>query len=812
MYYTGSPSNLGRVSCTQYQDFPSFARRAFTPKKIALTRGDFLALPEKEKDAVKRVQYYTPCAFKTKEGARRLENATVFYLICLDIDGGEDASRLYENALEAGAALEPWAHVIHTTAKSTPEKPRLRIVVSADGIPVSRYLDALALVADRLGIGAANKESRVVVQPMFRPVSFSDDTFEDHPVLVAHYEGGAVKEEDLPFTVAEPADECGSFGYLKPKTELSSEHVAHMLDSLDPDCARGTWVVVGAGLKHQFGEEGFDLWDNWSQGGDKYPGLADMQSQWKSLRENPSREAVTIRSVMHLAREAGWEDRALADQEFNSLKNWINAVDRSALFAEAPKKIAESPVLSHLERKRLIVHLADVMRGKGEKLAVSDLKKAVQLEKQKLMADADLPKWAKDWVYVARWNEFFKLGSEVGRPPEVLNSLYSRELMTEDEENRAKPSMMPTDYLLNVVKVSRIEGYAYRPDNPSQFVREGKGRYANTYQKPNYELDEKGAAAAAAVLKEHLELLVEEPAYREILLDWMAFQIQHPGKKILWAVLMQSAQGAGKSLLYALMESLLGIQNTAVLEATTLLESPFSSWATGNQLVCVEELYPTTHARNEAAERLKSYITGERVEVHMKGKEPYLVTNVTNYLLLTNHVDAVRLSPSERRYFVIHSRLQTKEQVEKVPMDHYKRFIEEVVKKPGAVASWLKRRDLSAFDPNSVVRTKYFFDTCEAGRSSLDLSIEAAIADSSRFVTEGCVSLTHLKEKLRLDGGGKAGLSGVMAVLRQQGYISRGQVRYKGERVALWMKKGDTREAKDVLAGADISDFDEERA
>jgi putative DNA primase/helicase len=66
---------------------------------------------------------------------------------------------------------------------------------------------------------------------------------------------------------------------------------------------RETWVMAAMGIKHELGEDGFDIWDNWSQQGRSY-NAASARSVWKSCRGG----AVSIGSVFHEARANGWKD------------------------------------------------------------------------------------------------------------------------------------------------------------------------------------------------------------------------------------------------------------------------------------------------------------------------------------------------------------------------------------------------------------------------------------------------------------------------------------------------------------------------
>lgn len=70
------------------------------------------------------------------------------------------------------------------------------------------------------------------------------------------------------------------------------------IDSHDRD----TWWQVGAAVKDELGENGYDLWDEWSQRADNYDNRA-AKSTWKSLKPG----SFSIGTVWKLARQNGWQ-------------------------------------------------------------------------------------------------------------------------------------------------------------------------------------------------------------------------------------------------------------------------------------------------------------------------------------------------------------------------------------------------------------------------------------------------------------------------------------------------------------------------
>lgn len=68
--------------------------------------------------------------------------------------------------------------------------------------------------------------------------------------------------------------------------EASVEELRRLLEGFSPDCGYVEWINVGMALHSATAgsEEGFDLWDEWSQGGDKYRGVRDLEAHWPTFR------------------------------------------------------------------------------------------------------------------------------------------------------------------------------------------------------------------------------------------------------------------------------------------------------------------------------------------------------------------------------------------------------------------------------------------------------------------------------------------------------------------------------------------------
>jgi hypothetical protein len=68
----------------------------------------------------------------------------------------------------------------------------------------------------------------------------------------------------------------------------------------------GHWVKIALALKHDLGDAGYEIWDEWSKTSAKYADAQTTRGKWDGL--DPRREdGVTLRTIFHLAGEAGWQ-------------------------------------------------------------------------------------------------------------------------------------------------------------------------------------------------------------------------------------------------------------------------------------------------------------------------------------------------------------------------------------------------------------------------------------------------------------------------------------------------------------------------
>jgi hypothetical protein len=95
-------------------------------------------------------------------------------------------------------------------------------------------------------------------------------------------------------------------GY-EPRLGLSVEEMEELLGHLDPSMGRDPWLRVGLALHHetQGDDTGFELWNEWSSGGDTYPGEEQLRYYWDRFEQRAGRRSVTMASVKGMVKALG---------------------------------------------------------------------------------------------------------------------------------------------------------------------------------------------------------------------------------------------------------------------------------------------------------------------------------------------------------------------------------------------------------------------------------------------------------------------------------------------------------------------------
>lgn len=88
-----------------------------------------------------------------------------------------------------------------------------------------------------------------------------------------------------------------------PSPPATADKIIEALRFISPDVGYEEWLRLGMAIHAELGANGIAVWDEWSRGGGKYPGLAEITSHWKSFKGS----GVTGGTLFRMAMDAGWK-------------------------------------------------------------------------------------------------------------------------------------------------------------------------------------------------------------------------------------------------------------------------------------------------------------------------------------------------------------------------------------------------------------------------------------------------------------------------------------------------------------------------
>lgn len=87
--------------------------------------------------------------------------------------------------------------------------------------------------------------------------------------------------------------------------DVTEQEIMDIVSFIQPDCDYETWYKAGMAIHHATNGAGLWIFDEWSNGGDKYAGRAEIERKWHSFGKaaNP----VTLATLIHYAEQRGYQ-------------------------------------------------------------------------------------------------------------------------------------------------------------------------------------------------------------------------------------------------------------------------------------------------------------------------------------------------------------------------------------------------------------------------------------------------------------------------------------------------------------------------
>ena len=311
-----------------------------------------------------------------------------------------------------------------------------------------------------------------------------------------------------------------------------------------------------------------------------------------------------------------------------------------------------------------------------------------------------LPEFTNEFVnriaYMMKQKKYYDLEDKEMYDAEAIDVKYSKHF-----DGRYTPLKYWKQH-----KDSRVcVDFAYKPDNDKRFITVNKKLMINVYEKHELQPDPKADTDLFDALVEHV---IPHDDYREHFLNWFAYPIQNPGKKIRHALLLQSDEyQLGKGSLFDIHRDLIGYHNTNKIDLKEALDKA-KGYLINKQTVLIDEAKASGswNEKNMFLNTLKTLITEGKAGVRQMYKDYTEQDTITNYWINTNYRDAFPLPYNEVRYFVYFSPAKRNEKM--LDDFHEQRLYGDLTQ---GVLAKLMDRDLSKFKPLGIApQTPYLME------------------------------------------------------------------------------------------------------
>lgn len=438
--------------------------------------------------------------------------------------------------------------------------------------------------------------------------------------------------------------------------------VVSMLNKLDPSMPHDDWVRVGMALHDWDPSKGLELWEKWSIEGKNYD-EGETEKRWGSFKTD---HGVTLRTINYMVKEVSYDE---TQEKINTLIEKIKFSNEKQIEFEIVQEIKKSE-FNKLALEKIAKAIQDRLKELTKtKMPIGEIRNLISsntIVTGEFVGEHEVPDWVRKWVYINSHNSFANLENLKFLKSEAFNIENGKHI----PENLNGNKQSAVKYLSDKGFIKIVDMVAYLPNINEPIVTIDDFEVLNSFNKKTVPKATsnftKEGLKAIELIKKHIDFICGSREKSHILTQWIAHQIQFPGKQILWSPVIQAIQGVGKSFFGELLRCCLGDRNVGTVSPSQVV-SDFNGWATGVSVNVLEELRVKGHNRYDAVNSLKPLITDRMIQINDKGIKQFITYNTTNYICFTNYKDAIPLDSDDRRWWVIFVPVESlKEMEEKV--------------------------------------------------------------------------------------------------------------------------------------------------
>ena len=151
------------------------------------------------------------------------------------------------------------------------------------------------------------------------------------------------------------------------------------------------------------------------------------------------------------------------------------------------------------------------------------------------------------------------------------------------------------------------------------------------------------------IFLEHINYLIPNKAERKLLLQWLAWIVQHPDEKVMYAILIIGRGGTGKSWIGKLMERIFGADNVVLISEENVVTGIFNGFSQNKRFVFLHETPPKK--LEELLDKVKGLITETHLHIRLMRQDYFKAENFANLMAVSN--EPVKINLTNRRWGLV---------------------------------------------------------------------------------------------------------------------------------------------------------------
>lgn len=531
------------------------------------------------------------------------------------------------------------------------------------------------------------------------------------------------------------------------------------------------WVKVLAALQTGIEDQdrAYDIALKWSAQANNFEQDA-FDKKWDEGFKHVRSKLVSFRSLLAEANDIEEQQRAQALATI--IPTFQQAATREE-WMEAATEFRKTEIFGLARQDAIKVACDRYKELTGRKLSPGEIKKSLSYR----IDPKDLPGWLAPWVFNSASGEFTNIRNGSSMKVQAFDLAMKRYIVGEDMD------VTPTKLAMEVFMIPVVEGEMYNPimhgnlpnnewtgvrecgnrpeffrffssDNTAYSADNGKV-FLNTFQ-PDTLVDvpeelSKRDKKNISIMKDFFLVQFPDDLEREYVMEYLAWIIKHPGKRINYALIIHGCPGSGKTILSEMFRCILGDANVGAVSNTDL-QSNFTKWAEGDIVKFVEEVSVVGHGY-DVLNNIKDKITNPIISVRRMHQDSLKVRNTASYIMVTNDPGALPIDSNDRRYLIVASQFQDKERdllpFLKSEPNFFRKFDRAFRQSPGALRKWFSsysfRKDFNPEGGHAPTDTRARERMISASKDDFTEALLSGISDKDVFsVTNDVVFMPDL--------------------------------------------------------------------